>query len=72
METLINEHNVELKRFPDEVLDKLRSTSEEVVGDVASSGGAQTQKVFDSFVGFRGKVSSWTVLSEEGYTRARG
>ena len=72
LETLINEHNVELKRFPDEVLDKLRTTSEEVVGDVASSGGAQTQKVFDSFVGFRGKVSSWTVLSEEGYTRARG
>ena len=69
--TLVNDHNVQLKRFPDEVIDKLRSTSEEVVGDVAAAD-AESKKVYENFTAFRQKVASWTTLSETGYSVARG
>lgn len=68
--TLIGEHNVELKRFPDDVLEALKETSEQVVGDVAAAD-PTSRKVFDSFADFREKVSGWTKLSETGYSLAR-
>lgn len=68
--TLVNEHNVQLRRFPDEVLAKLRETSEQVVGDVAAQDAA-SQKVHSAFSAFRQKVSGWTELSEFGYVAAR-
>ncbi len=68
--TLVNEHNVQLRRFPDEVLSKLRETSEQVVGDVAAQDAA-SQKVHSAFSAFREKVSGWTELSELGYVAAR-
>ncbi len=68
--TLVNEHNVQLKRFPDEVLKKLSTVSEEVVSDVAS-GDADAKKVYENFSAFRSKVSKWTTLSEVGFSEAR-
>lgn len=68
--TLIDEHGVELRRFPDEVLSKLKSVSEEVVGDAGQQDEA-SRKVHSAFVDFRKKVSGWTELSEYGYVGAR-
>lgn len=71
LNTLINEHNVVLKRFPDDVLSELRRVSEQVVGDVAA-GDAASKKVYDNFSDFRAKVAQWTTLSEVGFSEARG
>ncbi len=68
--TLTGEHNVQLKRFPDDVLRAFKSTAEEVVGDVAA-GDAASRKVYDAFAAFREKVSGWTNLSETSYALAR-
>ena len=70
LDTLVNKHQVQLKRFPDDVLRRLKLVSEEVVSDVAGSD-ANSRKVYDAFVEFRKKVSGWTALSEYGYIGAR-
>ena len=68
--TLTGEHNVQLRRFPGEVLAKLRETSEQVVGDAAAANAA-SGKVYQAFSDFRTTVSGWTELSELGYVAAR-
>ena len=49
--TLINEHGVQLKKFPDEVMKKLKETSEEVVSNVAAAD-ANSRKIYDNFLRF--------------------
>ena len=69
--TLVNEHNVQLKKFPDQMLRRLREVSEELVGDVAG-GDADAKKIHDAFTAFRKKASEWTNLSETSYALTRG
>ena len=71
LETLINEHGVMLKNFPQEVIDKLRTVSEQVVADVANSD-PDSRKIYDNFNAFRNRVAKWTTLSEVGFAEARG
>ncbi len=70
LDTLINKHNVQLKRFPDDVVEKLRVTSEEVVANVANSDPA-SKKAYNSYIKFRANVGKWTTLSETNYSNAR-
>lgn len=71
LDVLINKHGVQLKKFPDEMINKLRTTSEEVVNSVAAAD-AESKKVYDGFSAFRKKVARWTTLSETNYSTARG
>ncbi len=71
LDTLLNKHKVQLKRFSDEILKKLGEASGEVVAEVGNSD-AQTKKVYDSFIGFRKGIMEWTKLSEQAFTGARG
>jgi TRAP-type mannitol/chloroaromatic compound transport system substrate-binding protein len=68
--TLVNEHSVQVKKFPDEVLAKLRGISDEVVANVAA-GDEATRKVYDAFIAFRAKVADWTALSETPFALSR-
>ena len=70
LDSLVNEHQVQLRRFPDEVLAKLRETSGQVVGDAAGQDAA-SRKIYAAFSDFRKKVAGWTELSEFGYVGAR-
>lgn len=67
---LINKHNVEVRRLPDEVLEILKKTSDEVVAEVAETD-PLTKKVYESFIAFRDGVSNWHKLSEQAYINAR-
>ena len=69
--TLVNEHNVQLKKFPDQMLRRLRDVSEELVGDLAAAD-PETKKIHDAFVAFRDKAAEWTNLSETSYALTRG
>ncbi len=68
--TLINEHGVQLRKFPDEVLQEIGRVSGEVVRQVASED-PMTQKVFDSFLAFREKAMGWAKISDQAYWNAR-
>ena len=68
--TLVNHHKVNLKKFPDEVLNKLRKLSDEVVAEIAAED-PFSKKVYESFKSFRDKAVSWHAISEQAYLNAR-
>ena len=70
LDTLVNKHKVDLRKLPDEVLDKLKNLSEEVVADIAAKD-ATSKKVYDSFKKFSQQVKNWTDVSELAYLKVR-
>jgi TRAP-type mannitol/chloroaromatic compound transport system substrate-binding protein len=66
LETLVNEHKVELLRFPENVLDSLRKMAGEALEEEANKS-KQARKVHEAFKAFKAKVGSWHKLSEKSY-----
>jgi len=71
LDTLINKHKVKLRRYPDDVLNKIKSLSDEVVAEVGAKD-ALTKKVFESYKNFRDQTIAWHDVSERAYLDARG
>jgi len=70
LQTLVTEHGVELRQFPDEVLIKLKGFSDEVVAEVAEKD-PLSKKVYESFRKFRDQAIAWHNVSERAYLNAR-
>ena len=70
LQTLLNEHHVDMRPLPDDVLQHLKRLSDEVVAEVAAKD-ALSQRVFDSFQAFRQQVIAWGDISERAYLNAR-
>lgn len=70
LQTLVNEHHVQLKRFPDDVLKRLKELSDEVVAEVAKKDPI-SKKVYESFIKFRQQAVAWHDISERAYLNAR-
>lgn len=70
LETLVNQHGVQLKKFPDPVFDAFASASEDVVGKFAEHD-ALAKKIYDSYIKTRKALASWTDISELAYTGER-
>jgi TRAP-type mannitol/chloroaromatic compound transport system substrate-binding protein len=70
LQTLIKEHGVQLRGFPDDVQQAIGKAVAEVMGEVGDSD-PLTKKVYESYTAFRREVSEWTALSEQGYANAR-
>ncbi|MFC1881778.1 TRAP transporter substrate-binding protein [Thermodesulfobacteriota bacterium] len=66
LQTLINEHKVQVFKFPDKVLDALRPLAHEVVEEEAAKSPMAT-KVNKSFQNFQKVVGSWGSISEKAY-----
>ena len=62
----ILESNAELRQFPAEVIEVLRSMTHEVVQELIESD-AECRKIYDSFSSFRDRISSWSQYSEHIY-----
>jgi len=71
LQTLIDEHHVDVREFPGPALDKLRQISEEVVAEIAA-GDALSAKVYESYQRFRQQVVAWHDISERTYLNVRG
>jgi TRAP-type mannitol/chloroaromatic compound transport system substrate-binding protein len=71
LQTLVKEHNVEVRRFPDDVLTKLKELSDQVVAEVAKQD-TVSKKVYDSYEKFRQQAIPWQNISERAYLNARG
>lgn len=70
LKTLVNKHGVELLRLPDEVLERLRGVSAEVVRQsVASS--AAGQRLYAAYREFQDKVAAWSKVSSGSYFAVR-
>ncbi len=70
LDTLINEHNVQLRRFPDDVLLKLRALSVEVLNEEAAKD-PMTAKVYAAFTAYAKQVAAWNKISEQAYLNTR-
>lgn len=70
LNTLVSDHNVELKRFDDNILANLSKVSAEVLAD-AANGDTFTKKVFDSFSASRVASMRWGAVSEQAFMYAR-
>ena len=70
MEVLIEEHNVELKRFPDHVLEKLGQRSGEVLFDLASND-EDSRRLFVEIGRFRSQMKRYSNLSDGEFLASR-
>ena len=70
LETLVNQHKVDLRPLPQDVLDKFKELSKEVVAEQAEKD-AFARKVYDSYMGFKEKVESWHTISEKTFLNIR-
>ncbi|WP_286240606.1 TRAP transporter substrate-binding protein [Neptuniibacter halophilus] len=67
---LVKVHKVELRRFPEEVLQQLKQTSDEVVQQELTRD-PRAVKIFESYDRFRQQVRAWHDVSELAYLQAR-
>lgn len=71
LQTLVHEHHVELRRYPDEVLDRIRELSSQVVEELIAED-PMSRKVYASFSKFRDQAIAYHNISERAYLNARG
>ncbi|MGB5261183.1 MAG: TRAP transporter substrate-binding protein [Gammaproteobacteria bacterium] len=70
LRTLVEEHNVDVRAFPDEVIARLRELSEQVVAEIADRD-ALSAKVYKSYLEFRQQAVEWHNISERAYLNLR-
>ena len=70
LERLRDEQKVSIRRLPDDVIDRLRSLSAELLEEMASEDPA-IAKVRDSYQTFYARVSAWHDISERPWLNAR-
>jgi TRAP-type mannitol/chloroaromatic compound transport system substrate-binding protein len=70
LDTLVNEHKVDLRPFPDDVLRALRDASDAVVAEIAERD-EFSRRVHASARSFSGQARAWHRVSEQAYYRAR-
>ncbi len=66
LQTLISEHNVNLVRFPEQLLNDLRKLADETLEEEAAKD-AMSRKVHDAFKKFKAQVGVWGSVSENAY-----
>ena len=70
LEQLVNEHNVEIFQYPEDVLNALKQISDEVVLELANEN-AESREIYDSYSQFLAGSRKWSGLSERAYLNAR-
>lgn len=70
LDTLINEHGVQLRRQSDDILRAIGVASDEVLAEVGATDDISS-RIYANFMDFRKKAMGWTSLSETAYTAAR-
>ncbi|MBG7601593.1 MAG: ABC transporter substrate-binding protein, partial [Gammaproteobacteria bacterium] len=67
---LLNKHKVELRSYPDDVLQQLRKASQEVVAELAKKD-AFSAKVYASYEKFLSDSIAFSTVSDQAYLNAR-
>ena len=69
LKTLVEEHGVEVRRLPDEVLDQFRTLSREVLAESAED--ELAQRILDSYTKFLEDMREYHAVTEQAYINAR-
>ena len=70
LDTLINEHGVQLRRLPDDVIAALRASSKEVVAEIAEAD-PLAKRIYDSYMDYLEDVRRYHSISEQAYMNLR-
>ena len=70
LQTLVDEHDVQLHAFSDEIIEALRSASEQVLEELTADD-AFSRKVYDAYKGYRDRVARSTRIMEQAYLNDR-
>lgn len=70
LKVLINQHGVQLRKFPDDVMAAFANASEQVLGEFVNADDL-TKRTYLSFRDFRKEAISWGRLAEQGYMDMR-
>ena len=68
--TLVEEHGVELKKLPDDVVKELRRISDEIIQEIAEDSEI-AGRIASSIKAFQKQAASYHAISEEAYYEAR-
>lgn len=71
LNALVNDHDVKLRKFPEDVLATLKAATDEVLADLAKTD-ETTREIYESFIDFRDNVAKWHKVSEVAYFDTRG
>jgi TRAP-type mannitol/chloroaromatic compound transport system substrate-binding protein len=71
LRVLIQQHGVQLKQFPDEVLQGFGKASGEVIAEMRDGGDEATKRVIDSFLKARDELKAWSTIGEYAFMRGR-
>jgi len=71
LETLVREHGVQLRRFPNDVWNEFGRASGELMTNLLTNGDAITKKVASSFLAFRQQAIRWTRIGDQGFAESR-
>jgi TRAP-type mannitol/chloroaromatic compound transport system substrate-binding protein len=70
LKTLVDEHGVQFKRLPDEVLIRLHQETDAVIAEMIAAD-PLAKKVYASYSAFAKDVHSYHQVSEQAYLEAR-
>ncbi len=70
LKTLIEKHNVQLKKFPNDVFDAIAGVSEDVVRE-AGQIDELSKKIYAGYTNARQEVGGWGKIAESAYLEAR-
>lgn len=64
LDKLITEENVDVRPFPDEVLDKLKELTKEVLDEFTAEN-ADAKRIYDAYVNYKNRMQGWASISEK-------
>ena len=70
LDTLVNEHGVQLRPLPKDVLEQLRAAAQEVVAEAAGED-ELSQRIYASYMAFAERARRYTALTEQAYLDMR-
>jgi len=70
LDTLINQHKVQLRKYPDDVLEELKGHAQAVFDELGEKS-AMGKKIYLSYKAFAEQTRSWLDISENAYFKAR-
>ncbi|MBZ0154207.1 MAG: ABC transporter substrate-binding protein, partial [Planctomycetes bacterium] len=67
LDTLVRQHGVQLRRFPNDVLTAYGNASGEVIAEMRDSGDEITKRIVESFLKVRREQMGWSRIGEQEY-----
>ena len=64
MNKLLTEEKVQLRKFPNDVLDTFKSKTEEVIQEMVDTD-SKSKKIFEAYNKFRNSFKDWSTVSDK-------